>query len=206
MTGWEMPLLLRAIAEGRPEAEILQGWEQVRDSLVAKEPRGRELKGLLTSTLDDVRREWIAQDRAGWIARNVPYCGLEELRRLVGEPERAVLVTTKEGEFARFILDDWRVKLADIQGKEAGTHKCDNLRALIDAYTKAHGRRPRLWFIEDRFETLEHVTTHPDLEDVGLFLAAWGYNSERTRATAQASGRVRLLELDQFRRGLGAWL
>jgi hypothetical protein len=63
-----------------------------------------------------------------------------------------------------------------------------------------------VWFVEDRFETLEHVTTHPDLEDVGLFLAAWGYNTPRTRATAQASERVHLLELDRFRRGLGAWL
>jgi len=206
MTGWEMPLLLRAITQGRPEVDIVRDWESVRDREVATEPRARELRGLLTSTLDEVRREWIAADRAGWIGRNVPYCGLDELRRLVGEPERAVLVTTKEGEFARLILDDWRVKLADIQGKEAGTHKCDNLRALIEAYATAHGRRPRVWFVEDRFETLEHVTTHPDLEDVGLFLAAWGYNTPRTRATAQASGRVHLLELDRFRRGLGAWL
>ena len=149
---------------------------------------------------------WTPADRAGWIGRNVPYCGLDELRRLVGEAERAVLVTTKEGEFARLILDDWRVKLADIQGKEAGTHKCDNLRALIAAYVTAHGRRPRVWFVEDRLETLEHVTTHPDLEDVGLFLAAWGYNTPAARATAQASKRVHLLELDRFRRGLDAWL
>lgn len=206
MTGWEMPLLLRAITRGRPEADIVRDWEGVRDREVATEPRASELRGLLTSTLDEVRREWIAADRAGWIGRNVPYCGLDELRRLVDEPERAVLVTTKEGEFARLILDDWRVGLADIQGKEAGTHKCDNLLAQIDAYATSHGRRPRVWFVEDRFETLEHVTTHPDLEDVGLFLAAWGYNTPRTRATAQASGRVHLLELDRFRRGLGAWL
>lgn len=205
MTGWEMPLLLRAITHGRSEADILRDWEGVRDREVATEPRARELGALLTSTLDEVRREWITADRAGWIGHNVPYCELDELRWLVGEPERVVLVTTKEGEFARLILDDWRVKLADIQGKEAGTHKCDNLRALIDAYATAHGRRPRVWFVEDRFETLEHVTTHPDLEDVGLFLAAWGYTTPRTRATAQASGRVHLLELDRFRRGLGAW-
>jgi len=206
MTGWEMPLLLRAISHGRSKADILRDWESVRDAEMATEPRARELGGLLTNTLDQVRREWITADRAGWIERNVPYCGLDDLRRLVGEPQRAVLVTTKEGEFARLILDDWRVKLADIQGKEAGTHKCDNLRALIDAYATAHGRQPRVWFVEDRFETLEHVTTHPDLEDVELFLAAWGYNTPRTRAAALASRRVHLLELDRFRRGLGAWL
>jgi hypothetical protein len=36
MTGWEMPLLLHAIVQGRPEAVILQGWEKVRDELVNK--------------------------------------------------------------------------------------------------------------------------------------------------------------------------
>jgi len=95
--------------------------------------------------------------------------------------------------------------LADVQGKEAGTHKCDNLRALIAGYATAHGRRPRLWFVEDRLETLRHVTTHSDLEDVGLFLAAWGYVTPETRAAARRDGRIRLLKLDQFRQGLAAW-
>lgn len=205
MTGWEMPLLLRAIGQGRPESDILEGWPMVRDEQIGTSPHGAALVEWLTRTLDEVRREWIAADRADWIARNAPYCELEALRGLVGKPERAVLVTTKEGEFARLILDVWRVPLAEIQGKEAGTHKCDNLRALIAAYTETHGRRPRLWFVEDRFETLAHVTTHADLEDVGLFLAAWGYNTAGTRAEARGSRRVRLLELDQFRQGLGAW-
>ena len=49
------------------------------------------------------------------------------------------------------------------------------------------------------------MTTHPDLEDVGLYLAAWGYNTPQTRATAKASDRVRLLELEQFREGVTAW-
>jgi len=206
MTGWEMPLLLRAIATGRAEAAILRDWRAVRDDVVRSGLRpGDELVGLLKTGLDEVRREWIAADRRSWIERNTPYVSVDELRRLVAEPGQAVLVTTKEGEFARFILDDWGVMLADIEGKEAGTHKCDNLRALIAAFEKAHGRRPALAFVEDRLETLEHVTTHDDLADVRLFLAAWGYNTAETRASLRPSGRVRLLELDQFRRGLNAW-
>jgi hypothetical protein len=204
-TGWEMPLLLRAIATGHAEAAIAEDWEAVRDGLVGSDrPRGEALVRLLTTGLDQVRRDWIAADRPGWLERNVPYCRLEELRRLVAEPRRAVLVTTKEGEFARLILDEWGVRLADIEGKEAGTHKCDNLRALIAAHRAPHGRRPTVWFVEDRLETLLHVTTHADLADVGLFLAAWGYNTPETRASV-AGTRVRLLELDQFRRGLSAW-
>ncbi len=206
LSGWEMPLLIRAIAAGRPEASILEHWPAVRDELAASGAlHGDPLITLLKMTVDDVRREWISADRPGWLRLNLPYGPLEEVRHLVAEPERAVIVTTKEGEFTRLILDDWQVRMADIQGKETGDHKCENLRALIAAYQKSRGRRPRLWFVEDRFETLEHVTTHPDLTDVGLFLAAWGYNTPETRAKAEKSDRVRLLQLDQFKQGLEAW-
>lgn len=42
-------------------------------------------------------------------------------------------------------------------------------------------------------ETLQHVTTHPDLDDVRLFLAGWGYNSEAARTTPDADPRIRWL-------------
>jgi hypothetical protein len=204
-TGWEMPLLLRAIARGRSEAEMSSRWEAVRDGLLREDDRGRTLVASLTSTIDEIRRQWMADHPDDWLARNRPYCAPEEIRRLAAEPEMTVLVTTKEGEFARAILDHWAIALAGIQGKEAGAHKCENLRGLIAAYAHAHGRLPQLWFVEDRLETLQHVTRHADLDDVGLFLAAWGYNTAETRAAAQEDSRIRLLELAQFRRGCAAW-
>jgi hypothetical protein len=207
MSGWEMPLLLRAIARGRPEQLLLQDWEAVRAELIGSgSGGGPTLARRLERTLDEVRREWIAGDARSWLAHHVPYLPLDGLRRLVAEPGRAVLVTTKEGEFARRILDEWGIRLADVQGKEAGVHKCDNLRSLIAGYRGAHGRPPRLWFVEDRLETLRHVTIHADLEEVGLFLAAWGYNTPATRAAAREDGRIRLLELDRFSQPLGAWV
>jgi hypothetical protein len=206
MTGWEMPLLLRAIAQGRPTSALLQHWEAVRDEMVkSAEPQGDRLVSLLAQTLDEVRREWIATDRRDWLESNVPYCPLDDVRRLLAEPEHAILVTTKEGEFARHILEHWGIQLADIQGKEAGTHKCENLRTLIADYTAAHGGRPHLWFLEDRLETLQHVTIHPDLADVRLFLADWGYNTPEMRASVGGNGRIRLLDLEQFRGGLSTW-
>jgi hypothetical protein len=40
---------------------------------------------------------------------------------------------------------------------------------------------------------------------VALFLAAWGYNTPEMRASVRSDGRIRLLELDQFRGGLTTW-
>ena len=88
---------------------------------------------------------------------------------------------------------------------EAGTHKCENLSTLIADYTAAHGRRPRLWFVEDRLETLRHLTIYPDLADVGLFLAVWGYNTPEMQASVENDKRIQRLDLEQFRSGLTAW-
>lgn len=206
LSGWEMPVLLRAIARGAPRDRILGDWERVRDEQMAGGSlAGPALITRLGRTLDAVRREWIARDESGWLDLHAPYGSLEDLRRLVAEPARAVLVTTKEGEFARLVLGRWDVRFADIQGKETGVHKCENLRALIATWAEAHGRRPRLAFVEDRLETLRHVTTHPDLDDVALYLAAWGYNTEAARASAAADPRIRLLTLAEFAGGSATW-
>lgn len=206
LSGWEMPVLLRAVVTGRPRAEILDGWERVRGELVGTgSAAGDALVARLGRALDDVRREWIAADAPGWLALHAPYLTVDELRRLVAAPARSLLVTTKEGAFARLVLEDWGVTLADVQGKETGPHKCDNLRAAIAAWRAERGVRPRLAFVEDRLETLRHVATHPDLDDVALYLAAWGYNTDAARAAARADVRIRLLTLEQFRRGAAAW-
>ena len=207
LSGWEMPVLVRAIARGHPRAAILSGWEAVRDAITAADPRpAAALVTLLGRALDEVRREWIARDLEGWLALHAPYTTLDELRRLVAEPAQAVLVTTKEGEFARLILDHWSVRLTSVQGKETGAHKCENLRELIGAWAGARGgRRPRLAFVEDRLETLQHVASHRDLDDVRLYLADWGYNTEAAKAVARADERIRLLTLAEFRRGTAAW-
>ena len=49
------------------------------------------------------------------------------------------------------------------------------------------------------------MTTHADLEDVGLFLAGWGYTTPDTRAAAGRDTRIRLLTLEQFMDGVAAW-
>jgi hypothetical protein len=149
-----------------------------------------------------VRREWIAADAPGWLALHAPYTTVEELRRLVAEPTRSVLVTTKEGVFARLILEHWGVRLAEVQGKETGAHKCENLRGLIAAWMAERGRRPRLAFVEDRLETLEHVAGHPDLDDMALFPPG-GYNRS-SAAAARADGDPPAT-LEQFRAGTRAW-
>ncbi len=205
-TGWEMPVLLEALVTGVPKAAMHDAWAAARDEVLARDPRGRDrVIAALRPTLDQVRREWIDADTADWLSRHALYADREAVRRVVIAPARTVIVTTKEGEFARRIIEHWSIAVAGIQGKEAGSHKCENLRQLRSAYRAETGAVPALWFVEDRLETLECVRSHADLDDVRLFLAAWGYNTPRTREAARRATRIDLLTLAEFTGPFSGW-
>jgi hypothetical protein len=206
LSGWEMPTLLRAIASRVPHERIDTAWPATRDDLLARDPRPREaLVKTLRDALDDARRAWAHADRAGWLAHHGVYHDPAEIRPVLGRVHQRVIVTTKEGEFVRWLLAHWRLDVDDVQGKETGEHKCENLRAIRSRYEAERGTRPVIWFVEDRLETLQHVTTHPDLDDVGLFLADWGYNSARAKEQVRRDPRIRLLAHHEFPRAFTTW-
>jgi hypothetical protein len=206
-SGWEMPVLLRALVDRVPTARIGKTWTNVRDDIVGALALPRdEAVGIVRNALDAVRRDWIRIAPDAWLAANRPYLPLVTVRRVVSEPARTVVVTTKEGEFTKRILGAWDVKMADVAGKERGEHKCDNLVELLDALPDPSSE---VWFVEDRIETLEDVVTctarDARLARVRLFLAAWGYTTTESRAKARRHPRIRLLDLKTFARGVEAW-
>src|SRR5262249_53723604 len=197
--GWEMPLLIMALLSGSTESEILEGWRP--DALLVELRHSRRE---LSAVLDGVRDEWIAADETDWLDHHRFYPGtIERLKRLAGGPTRVVVITTKEGRFARKLLARQGVDLgeANVYGQEANRPKPGLLTEL------ARARSPvLLLFVEDRLKTLEVVKTTPGLDDVGLFLAGWGYNTPRDREAARGDDRVVLLALEQFARDFPEWI
>lgn len=59
---------------------------------------------------------------------------------------------------------------------------------------------PFVWarFVEDRYETLEGVSLSMLGAPVSLYLADWGYNTERTRKRAERNPLVQVLSLSDF--------
>src|SRR5262249_52648626 len=99
LSGWEMPVLLRAIERGRTESAILQNWEAVRDDVIAAgTPAGDKLVDTLKHTVDEVRREWIAATPGDWREQNVPYWHLDEVTRPPRERPRAPGGPTQGGQ------------------------------------------------------------------------------------------------------------
>jgi len=62
-----------------------------------------------------------------------------------------------------------------------------------------------LWFVEDRLDALELVQQQADLNDVGLYLADWGYNTAQMRQKVAQDTRIKLLSLSQFAADFTHW-
>lgn len=200
-TGWEMPVLIRALVLGIKDASILQDWAGIAAEL------SKEVD--LTPTdigtrLDKLRDEWIATDLVSWLSLHRFYPGVvEQLLSLQDTPVQPVIVTTKEGRFVKALLQQQGVQMPEqwIIGKESKRPKPQILRELMGQT----GTQQSMWFVEDRLKTLQSVQQQPDLDAIKLYLADWGYNTASEREAAHHDPRIQLLSLSQFAQDFSAW-
>ena len=201
-TGWEMPVLIRALLQGREEEEILEGWQAIAQQIVTAEGRDRQD---IADKLDKSRDNWIESNLDEWLSLHEFYPGvIERLRVAIASPAEVAIVTTKEGRFVRKLLQQQGIDLPaeSIIGKESKRPKHQTLRQLL----AASGEGTNIWLIEDRMKTLLSVKEQSDLNDVKLFLADWGYNTEKERSSVADNPPIQLLSLSQFAQDFSVWL
>jgi phosphoglycolate phosphatase-like HAD superfamily hydrolase len=198
-SGWEMPVLLRAILKGFGEAELLQRWAEIRDRLVAEEELNPQE---LSKRVDIVRDRWIAEDLPGWLGLHQFYPGVaEQIQACLRTGLNLVIITTKESRFVVQLLQQQQIDLksANIFGKDRQQSKAETLTQLLTQTPQP------IWFVEDLLPALLKVKQAPQLATVRLFLADWGYNIARDRTLAVQDNRIQLLSLSQFAQGFEAW-
>ncbi|QYX32479.1 HAD family hydrolase [Sphaerospermopsis torques-reginae] len=201
-TGWEMPVLIKALINGFSDDKILQDWVNITPAILTADHL--EAKEIMKK-LDGLRDKWIETDLDGWLSLHKFYPGvIEKLKITLASGVKLYIVTTKEGRFVKQLLQQEGVNLPDtaIFGKEVKRPKYQTLRELI---AKAESKPVRLWFVEDRLKTLELVKQQSDLKDVQLFLADWGYNTQPEREAGQNDNRIRVISLDQFSQDFSHW-
>ncbi|MBE9037794.1 HAD family hydrolase [aff. Roholtiella sp. LEGE 12411] len=201
-TGWEMPVLIKALIKGIPDDKILQQWIAIAPQLLLDDRlQAREIG----AKLDNLRDEWITTDLDGWLSLHRFYPGVvEKIKLTLASAVKLYIVTTKEGRFVQQLLQQEGVNLppAAIFGKEVKRPKYEILRELIQV---ADEKTDNVWFVEDRIKTLQLVQQQTDLENVKLFLADWGYNTQTEREAAQNDSRIQLLSLSQFAKDFSVW-
>jgi phosphoglycolate phosphatase-like HAD superfamily hydrolase len=199
-TGWEMPVLIQALVEGRSPEEIEQNWRSIAAEIIQ---RDRLEPAQLSQQLDGNRDRWIADDLDGWLDLHRFFPGtIERLQQVLASAEtELVIITTKEERFVRQLLDRAGVdhQAIAIFGKATQRPKAETLKQWL-------GQKSRIWFVEDMLSTLHKVAREPMLDRVQLFLADWGYNTAGDRASISGSDRIQLLSLDRFAQPFGNWL
>lgn len=202
-TGWEMPVLIKALIAGFSDDQILQDWVNITRQILAAD--NLEAKRI-ANQLDSLRDEWINTDLNGWLNLHKFYPGvIEKLKMTLVSGMQLYIVTTKEGRFVKQLLEKEGVNLpaTAIFGKEVKRPKYETLRQLIE---KAEHTPVKLWFIEDRLKTLQLVQQQSDLNHVQLFLADWGYNLQSERELAENDARIQVISLSQFSQDFSQWL
>lgn len=196
-TGWEMPILLRALVLEIAEAKILDNWNAIASELTKSE--GLE-KQQVAQKLDGVRDSWIKNDLDGWLNLHSFYPGvIELLQKVLDSSIELYIITTKEGRFVQKLLQQQGIDLStsNIIGKESKRPKYETLRILKDRHQSEE--KIDISFVEDRLKALQQVARQSDLNCVNLYLADWGYNLESDRTIAAENERIRLLSLKEFK-------
>lgn len=200
-TGWEMPVLVRALVAGASKAQILAEWPQMALPYLAEAGLTKAQSG---QALDGVRDQWIEADLQSWLDLHRFYPGVvERVGELLAGELPVYIISTKEGRFIKALLDQSSVAFPSdrILGKEVNRPKYETLRQLREKHSVSH-----IWFIEDRLPALTEVKAQDDLAAVQLFLADWGYNLEPDRETARQDPRINLLSLEQVVQEFDKWL
>lgn len=199
-SGWEMPLVLYGLLTGVGDGRILDHWPNLVIQLLTQ---AKIEAATLGAAVDRVRDRWIEADLEGWLGLHRFYPGVvPRLQQMIDQGVPLVIISTKEGRFIEQLLATEGLTLPSkaIFGKEIKRPKYETLRYLKTVY----GSGP-IWFVEDRIAALQAVESQFDLEDVGLFLADWGYNTITHRASARRNPHIHLLSLEQFSGPFTSW-
>jgi phosphoglycolate phosphatase-like HAD superfamily hydrolase len=191
-TGWEMPILIRALIKGISAQEILQRWGEISQSILQE---SNLLAPDIAQKLDRIRDEWISTDLESWLNLHRFYPGVvDKMQSLLHSSVQPMIITTKEGRFVSQLLQQQGVEMPakSIIGKESKRPKQQILQELI-AQT-----RVKIWFVEDRLKTLQIVQQQPSLAAVKLYLADWGYNTALERESARQISGIELISLSTF--------
>ncbi len=202
-TGWEMPLLIRAMVKGIKDDSILQQWEQISTELMIQENLE---KTTLINALDGVRDQWIHKNLEEWLDLHEFYEGvIPKLQKTLESSTYLYIITTKESRFVQQLLKNQRLDfpLSQIYGKEVKQPKYQTLQDLLNFHQEM---AENLWFVEDLLNTLQKVQQQESLGGMGLFLADWGYNTPQVRSSIVPESGIKLLSLSQFSQDFSAWL
>jgi len=190
-TGYEAILTMRMLHLGESIETIYKNHtDQFQILMQEAQVDSNDLKQLF----GDIRDNWIANENIDWIQQNPLYQGVAKKLISLSENNIWYVVTTKQERFVKMILDANHIELPDQR-----IYGLDRNLSKIQVLTKLQNEHPKqpIQFVEDRLPTLLKVRQVPELANIQLYFATWGYNSPEDENQALSEG-LNVQQLDQF--------
>jgi phosphoglycolate phosphatase-like HAD superfamily hydrolase len=181
-TGYEAILTMRMLYLGETIASIYEGFAEKSGRLMQEAQVDSEF---LKELFGNIRDAWIADDEADWINNNPLFLGVAEKLARVGQYHTWYVLTTKQERFVKKILQANQIELNPerIFGLDRQMSKAQIMKILKHRHSDQV-----MHFYEDRLPALLKIQQEPELAQVQLFFAAWGYNCDADKAQATALG------------------
>jgi len=190
-TGYESILTMRLLFHGESAEAILVGFADQKEALLQESKQSiDDLKQLFGETRD----QWIQDAPDDWIRMNPLFPGIAQKLRMLASEENWYIVTTKQERFVAKILaaNDIQLPNRRIFGLDRNMSKQEVLLDLLHRHPDAP-----IYFVEDRLPTLLNILNNDALQDIRLFFADWGYNTEQDRREA-ARHSIEIIDIDHF--------
>jgi len=190
-TGYESILAMRLLFQGESAEAILTGFADEKEELLREsKQRIDDLKKLFGKTRD----LWIQNSPDEWIRMNPLFSGIAHKLQMLANGENWYIVTTKQERFVKKILDANCIHLPSqrIFGLDRNMSKQEVLLDLLALHPDG-----AIYFVEDRLPTLLNVLKNDRLQNIRLFFADWGYNTEQDKREA-AQHPIQIIDIDHF--------
>ena len=190
-TGFEAILAMRLLYLQTPIDTIYQDYTQLTQALLTEAKLTTDdLKSLFGSTRD----AWIENDLAEWVNQNPLFNNVANKLQHLSKHAIWYVVTTKQERFVKQILTANAIDLDEsrIYGLDRNMNKPAVLQMLLNKHPNQE-----IYFVEDRLPTLLNVIKIPELSNIKLLFALWGYNTATDKQAAQQEA-ITLQELEDF--------
>jgi phosphoglycolate phosphatase-like HAD superfamily hydrolase len=190
-TGYEAALIVRHLFEGVSPKSLLESFDKHLRHLIRRDEIDIER---LKFRFGETRDNWIAENPDGWLAMNPLFDGIaDKLAQL--NNHNVTIITTKQERFVNKILQANVIHFpADrIYGLDRRLSKTQILTNLLHSHPEHE-----ILFVEDRLPTLNNVINDEGLDEVKLYLADWGYNTNQDKQAAKENDKILSLNLSDF--------
>ena len=178
-TGYEAILVMRMLYKGENRDAILSGFVNKKQAIINK--TGKDID-FLKQLFGKTRDTWIQDALPEWVRMNPLFPGVGEKLQTLGTHSLWYIVTTKQERFVTQILKANQIELP--ASRIFGLDRKMNKEAILTSLMNNHPDEI-IYFVEDRLPTLLNVINNDKLQDIRLFFATWGYNTEQDKLDAE---------------------